>query len=94
MIDHELTTEQSGALEHAVTAVMGVKTVAIGDRCVHFTYDLVQIADTSLSKTELIRKLQLSEGNLDCYAKASDGICDQVECLWRYDCLQVPRRTK
>lgn len=40
-----------------------------------------------LSKTELIRKLQLSEGNFDCYARASDGVCDQPECLWREDCL-------
>lgn len=45
------------------------------------------VAASGLSKTELIRKLQLSEGNFDCYARASDGVCDQPACLWREDCL-------
>jgi len=49
----------------------------------------LNISDTGLSKIELIRKLQQSEGNFDCYAKASEGVCDQSECLWREDCLQV-----
>jgi len=49
----------------------------------------LNIADTGLSKVELIRKVQQSEGNFDCYAKASEGVCDQSECLWREDCLQV-----
>lgn len=42
-----------------------------------------------LSNIELIRKIQQSEGNFDCYARASEGVCDQSECLWRNDCLQV-----
>lgn len=46
-----------------------------------------QIFDASLSKTELIRKIQLAEGNFDCYAKAGQGDCDQSECLWRKDCM-------
>ena len=45
------------------------------------------VAASGLSKTELIRKLQLSEGNFDCYARASGGVCDQPACLWREDCL-------
>lgn len=44
--------------------------------------------DTSeLSKTELIRKIQFTEGNFDCYASASTGECDQLACAWRDDCL-------
>lgn len=46
-----------------------------------------QVFDASLNKAELIRKIQLSEGNFDCYAKAGQGHCDQDECLWRKDCL-------
>lgn len=45
------------------------------------------VAGGGLSKTELIRKLQSSEGNFDCYARASGGVCDQPACLWREDCL-------
>lgn len=44
------------------------------------------IFDASLSKTELIRKIQLAEGNFDCFAKADQGHCDQTECLWWQDC--------
>ncbi len=48
------------------------------------------VATSGLSKTEVIRKLQLSEGNFDCYARAAGGVCDQAECLWREDCLHEP----
>jgi len=47
------------------------------------------ISHSGLSNIELIRKLQQSEGNFDCYAKASEGVCDQSGCAWRDDCLQV-----
>ena len=40
-----------------------------------------------LSKTELIKQIQLAEGNFDCYGSAEDGACDQLDCTWRNDCL-------
>jgi hypothetical protein len=40
-----------------------------------------------LSKTELIKQIQLTEGNFDCYASATNGECDQLDCTWRSDCL-------
>ncbi len=40
-----------------------------------------------LSKLELIRKIQLTEGNFDCFGTATSGECDQVNCAWRSDCL-------
>ncbi|MDD5176206.1 MAG: SAP domain-containing protein [Sterolibacterium sp.] len=45
------------------------------------------VSHSGLSNIELIRKLQQSEGNFDCYARAVDGVCDQSECLWRDGCL-------
>ena len=45
------------------------------------------VFDASLDKAALIRKIQLAEGNFDCYARAGEGECDQSECLWRKDCL-------
>ena len=41
----------------------------------------------NLIKPELIRVIQKSEGNFDCYGSATSGFCDQVNCLWRKDCL-------
>lgn len=43
------------------------------------------------SKTDLVRKIQLEEGNFDCYATASSGSCDQAACLWRKDCFAAAR---
>ena len=40
-----------------------------------------------LRKGDLIRTLQRLEGNFDCFGSAREGICSQIECLWRKDCL-------
>lgn len=45
-----------------------------------------------LSKTELIKTLQASEGNFDCFASAFNGECDQSGCIWRADCFEVSRK--
>ncbi|MDP3191541.1 hypothetical protein, partial [Rhodoferax sp.] len=47
----------------------------------------LQVDTGQLSKTDLIRKIQLAEGNFDCYGSASSGDCDQLDCAWRSDCL-------
>jgi hypothetical protein len=45
------------------------------------------IKTVNLIKPELIRTIQKSEGSFDCYGSATSGFCDQVNCLWRKDCL-------
>jgi hypothetical protein len=45
-----------------------------------------------LSKIDIIRKVQLKEGNFDCYGTAFDGECDQVNCTWREDCIEASTR--
>lgn len=40
-----------------------------------------------MRKAELIRTIQRAEGNFDCFGTAKTGICDQLNCLWRKDCL-------
>jgi len=40
----------------------------------------------NLRKAELIRAIQLAEGNSDCFGTAED-YCDQLNCLFRKDCL-------
>jgi hypothetical protein len=42
-------------------------------------------------KTELIKAIQITEGNFDCYGTAYNGECDQGECCWREDCFEVAR---
>lgn len=39
------------------------------------------------SKNDLIKVIQVNEGNFDCFATACQGVCDQIKCLWRTDCL-------
>jgi hypothetical protein len=39
------------------------------------------------SKTDLVRAIQLQEGNFDCFATADSRECDQPDCLWRNDCF-------
>lgn len=43
----------------------------------------------NLSKIMAIRKIQLSEGNFDCYGRAQSGYCDQHGCLFIDDCLRA-----
>jgi hypothetical protein len=52
----------------------------------------IRIKPNGASKGELIRKIQRGEGNFDCYATASLGICDQSACLWRKDCFSAASR--
>jgi hypothetical protein len=45
------------------------------------------------SKVDLIRSIQRSEGNFDCYGTAKD-YCDQVDCAFRSPCLEEVKRGK
>ncbi len=47
----------------------------------------VGIKPAKLNKTQLVRTIQLQEGNFDCFASATDGNCDQWTCVWREDCF-------
>lgn len=43
------------------------------------------------SKAELIKSIQVEEGDLACYATAYAGVCAQCECPWRDDCFAATR---
>jgi hypothetical protein len=45
-----------------------------------------------LSKLALVRLIQNSEGHFDCFATASDGVCDQNDCRWRDDCFSMAKK--
>lgn len=40
-----------------------------------------------LNKGELVRAIQLAEGNPQCFASNSSGECGQKTCIWRVDCV-------
>ena len=44
------------------------------------------ISDTGLSEANLIRKIQIAEGHIDCFATDKKH-CDQIDCRWRRQCL-------
>ena len=44
---------------------------------------------SKLKKAELIKQIQLAEGNFDCYATPVNVTCNQEKCLWRSDCLKA-----
>jgi hypothetical protein len=45
------------------------------------------IKPAGLRKGELIKSIQRTEGNFDCFGTAID-YCDQLGCLFREDCLK------
>ena len=45
------------------------------------------VKPSNLKKPDLIRTIQVAEGNIDCFGKA-EGDCDQKDCLFIADCLR------
>lgn len=51
----------------------------------------LQIKYGGMKKAELIRAIQVGEGNFACFGTAESN-CDQLDCCWRQDCL--PREVR
>ena len=47
-----------------------------------------------MTKVAAIRAIQSSEGNFDCFARAGSGYCDQVNCLFRTECLVLSQQSQ
>lgn len=39
------------------------------------------------NKAELVRAIQLAEGNVPCFNSNNSSGCGQFNCLWRQDCV-------
>ena len=52
------------------------------------------IKTSRMSKAELIKSIQLSEGNFGCFSSAVNGECDQLACVWRADCFSSAKKIK
>ena len=40
-----------------------------------------------MKKGDLIRRIQLQEGNFDCFGSPGRFDCPRLDCCWRNDCL-------
>jgi len=47
--------------------------------------------DAMMARVEQIRQVQREAGHFDCFGKAGSGYCDQGECAYRDDCLDVSK---
>ena len=45
-----------------------------------------------LNKTLLVKQIQATEGNFDCFASASNDHCDQSACIWQDDCFKLAKK--
>lgn len=52
----------------------------------------IGLKTSKLNKTLLVKQIQLSEGNFDCFASASNDYCDQAACIWKEDCFTLARK--
>ena len=55
---------------------------------------LLGIKTSRLSKVDLVRQIQIAEGNFECFATATDGYCDRKDCNWRDDCFAAAKKLK
>jgi len=47
-----------------------------------------------MKKAEIIKTIQKAEGNFDCFGTATDGYCNQQDCLWKIDCLDTKKNSQ
>jgi len=48
------------------------------------------IKTRAIKKADLIRQIQRTEGNFDCFGTAED-YCDQLNCCFKEDCLSLTK---
>lgn len=46
----------------------------------------IGVKSNKINKVDLIRAIQVQEGNSPCFATNRED-CDQPECCWKDDCL-------
>ncbi len=52
----------------------------------------MEIKTSRMSKLNLIREIQVAEGNNACFASEVAADCDQHSCIWRDDCLVAAKK--
>lgn len=52
------------------------------------------VKTSRMSKLNLVRAVQTAEGNFACFATPEAGECDQLDCIWRDDCLALAKKNQ
>lgn len=47
------------------------------------------IKTSKATKSELVRAIQLAEGNPDCFSTDRIADCQEHSCAWREDCVNL-----
>jgi len=47
-----------------------------------------------MKKHEIIKAIQRTENNIDCFGTERVGYCNEEICLWRNDCLSSNSKAK
>ena len=47
------------------------------------------IKSSRMKKVDLIRSIQVSEGNIACFGTERVQYCGEEACLWRDDCSKI-----
>ena len=50
------------------------------------------IKTSRMNKLNLVRAIQVTEGNFNCFASPLNGECDQLTCVWRDDCFATAKK--
>ncbi len=50
------------------------------------------VPSSKYNKVTLVRKIQSTEGNFDCFASAINNYCDQPGCIWQDDCFKLAKK--
>jgi hypothetical protein len=50
------------------------------------------IKTSKVKKVDLVKSIQKTEGNNECFSTAMDGNCGQLDCLWRTDCFSLAKK--
>ena len=54
---------------------------------IHKIAKKLRIKSFGKKKVELIREIQEKEGNIACFATDRVNHCNEINCLWRDDCI-------
>jgi len=48
-------------------------------------------SESSSIQAQIIRQMQISDGQTPCYATSASAQCNNRECSWRHDCFDEVR---
>ena len=82
------TTGKKPAVKKSIPAKTAPAKAGVPMQEIRASAKNIGIPSFGKTKKDLIRTIQRTEGNFDCYATASSGFCDQTACRWHGECIE------